>query len=257
MILTCPDCSTRYSVDDKAVGPNGRTVRCSNCSATWFVSHEADTLALKDNLTDGITAVEAATEPPATQETAPPPKEQPENHSAQPVMGAHVQVRDRADQVRRNRRLVGVSMIWIVTLGILGAAGTLGYLLRQDIVNYNPALSSFYQALNIPVKVAGLDFEDPSTRNIIIDGRPVLVVNGVIINRSDQEQALPLVELSLMSNTDDPITSWLVPLDQPTLGARQRLAYMSQYPNPPVDAVRLQYKFVDEAETLTETPIEN
>lgn len=244
MILTCPDCSTRYSVKDDAVGPNGRTVRCSSCSATWFVSQDADTLSLEDNHEDSITAVEAATQT-THREDLPPLQER---TTAAPVMGAHVQVRDKADQLRRNRRLMGVSMIWIITLGILGAAGTLGYMLRQDIVNHNPALSSIYRALNIKVKVDGLDFESPSTRNIIIDGRPVLVVNGVIINRSPRKQDLPLVELSLLSNSDEKITSWLVELDQDQLGPNQRLAYVSQYPNPPVDAVRLNYEF------LTETP---
>jgi len=213
------------------------------------VSQDADTLSLEDNFSDGMTAVEAATQSPQS-EGLPPPQER---TSAEPVMGAHVQVRDRADQQRRNRRLMSVSMIWIITLGILGAAGALGYLMRQDIVNKKPALSSLYSALNISVKVDGLDFENPATRNIIVDGRPVLVVNGIIVNRSDQAQDLPPVELSLMSNSGETITSWLVELEQDQLGANQRLEYMSQYPNPPVDAVRLNYKFAEDNATLPST----
>ena len=39
MILTCPDCSSRFMVDAKALG-DGREVRCAKCHHEWFAMPE-------------------------------------------------------------------------------------------------------------------------------------------------------------------------------------------------------------------------
>jgi predicted Zn finger-like uncharacterized protein len=40
MVVTCPDCGSRYAVDPLAIGPAGRTVQCARCDHRWFQKME-------------------------------------------------------------------------------------------------------------------------------------------------------------------------------------------------------------------------
>ena len=42
MILTCPACSTRYTLDPQSLGPDGRKVRCTQCGHVWHQDPPAD-----------------------------------------------------------------------------------------------------------------------------------------------------------------------------------------------------------------------
>ena len=74
MILTCPECATRYFVGDDQVGAAGRTVKCKACGHRWMaraepdldlsISEIADTLSLsvnsvKTHLQRGMRALES------------------------------------------------------------------------------------------------------------------------------------------------------------------------------------------------------
>jgi len=37
MIISCPNCATRYDVEDRRFSPDGRSVRCAECDESWFV----------------------------------------------------------------------------------------------------------------------------------------------------------------------------------------------------------------------------
>lgn len=37
MIITCPECATRYDLEDERFQPHGRSVRCTACGESWFV----------------------------------------------------------------------------------------------------------------------------------------------------------------------------------------------------------------------------
>ena len=258
MILTCPECSTRYLTKENAIGPNGRTVRCAKCDTTWFVASEADELALQDNqapvedIVPATAGIAAARAPDISfgQEAESVIEEQP---------GAHVVMRDKVDKERRRRRLTSVGLIWAIPLTLLFVAAILGYIFRQDIVNGIPQTATLYKSLGVDVTLSGLEIENPITKSALVNGKPVLVVNGAVRNISAQIQDIPMVELSLHSKDGESLASWLVEVNKDRLAKGERVTFVTEYPNPPIDTATLRYKFADEVAVAQSpgAPIEN
>lgn len=79
MLIVCPNCATSYMIDQAAVGPAGRAVRCARCKSTWFAGGPKtapDVTAFVDGV---IAEAEAQAErtpqqsPPSARTAAPPP----------------------------------------------------------------------------------------------------------------------------------------------------------------------------------------
>lgn len=261
MILTCPKCSTRYLAKDATIPSNGRTVRCAKCETTWFVSEEdarqaaqayalsqgggqsvdPDALALMDNQHDPIVELGTGDKPLMEDQAEPSMATSP---IAQiPRKGAHVSLRDKADAEKLGRRRRIIFWIWAIPMGLLAIAAVLGFVYRQEIVNRIPLTASVYKSFGVIVKQAGLDIEPPIAKTAIIEGETVLVVNSAVKNLSSKTQDLPLVQLTLQNGAGEELVQWHVELEQAKLGAKGRLEFASQFPNPPVDTVKLTYRF--------------
>ena len=72
MIITCPNCDTRYLVPETDIGAEGRRVRCANCMHLWFAEPPTVTLDLGQRQ-----MVEPAPEEPAPSLSEPPPQPEP------------------------------------------------------------------------------------------------------------------------------------------------------------------------------------
>lgn len=40
MIVTCPECQTRFIADESLIGSEGRTLKCGVCAYVWFYTHD-------------------------------------------------------------------------------------------------------------------------------------------------------------------------------------------------------------------------
>lgn len=76
MIIACPACATRYVVPDKAIGIEGRTVRCAKCGHSWF--QEGPELAPRQEAAPPTPPPAPPSPPPPPAAPTPPPPAPPE-----------------------------------------------------------------------------------------------------------------------------------------------------------------------------------
>lgn len=73
MIIECPACATRYEVPDRAIGPEGRDVRCAKCRHSWHEDGSGPLTnqpAVEPAPASAEPAAEPASEPPKAAERA-------------------------------------------------------------------------------------------------------------------------------------------------------------------------------------------
>lgn len=227
---------------DDAIGPNGRTVRCTNCSATWFVPAETPSASTPEDLqladmtrkdSDG------PAEPPVSAEA-----EEAALFSAPSQKGADALLRDKADAEKRRARRRVIWLIWLIPLFLILALLAIFYFGRNTIVERFPTTVPVYNAVGIKVSQSGLEVESPTLRLAVINGETTVVINGAIRNISNQAQPLPMLRLSLHNPSGEEVANWLVDMEKPILRPRERIEFASEYPNPPPDSTSLRYRLM-------------
>jgi len=147
--------------------------------------------------------------------------------------GAHVKMRDKADERRRRQRLKGVVMIWGTSLALLAIAALLAFIFA-------------YKALGVNVSKTGLALDQPVPKTVLVDGKPVLVVNGQVRNIASKSVAVPLIKLSLQASDGTHLAEWFVEIDKDALTPGDAANFITEYPTPPLDAVKLSYAFAEQ-----------
>jgi len=231
-------------------------VRCAKCSATWFVAADPDILALADQESDiGLTAASVAGASAGFKPESPSKAPSESKASIDAGSASAASIRDNADRSRARRRLFGVSMIWVVTLALLAAFALAAYIFRQPIVERFPSTSTIYKSFGIDVARSGLTFQSVQSRSAIVEGVPTLIVDGVVQNLTADRIMAKSVLLSLHNAGGDELTRWIVELPKPSLDGKAKRDFVTSYPNPPIDASILRYRFADEAAMTSSTQL--
>jgi predicted Zn finger-like uncharacterized protein len=215
MILTCPECATRYLIDPAALLPDGRNVRCAKCNASWLEAPPSDM--------------------PKRIEVEPPPRLRPL------PTGSNLPALNRPPE--RNSGLVGWLVLIVVVL-VIGAGGWFG---RTSIVALWPPAAELYALLGVPVQrpdPLGLRIEGVHSSTTTEGSTTVLVVTGQINNPTHDVKPVPKIRVGLRNAERQEIYHWVFAADDSQLAPEGKLAFTTKLPGPPAEARDLTVDFV-------------
>ena len=229
MIATCPNCATRYLVDDAALGDvAGRRVRCASCGNLWTYSTEAEAIhaAVAELAADAAMATTA----PGGRPVAEPGRAEPRIQSAPYPAGPTAQGRPLvaaelpAAARRRGLRAVGLALIVLVIALVVGAI--LG---RDRIIATWPAAAPVYATLHLKEQPgAGLEVTVTPTRTT-----QSLVIDGNIVNGSATPRRVPRLRVTLRDGNKNDLESRVIdpPVDRLAPGATARFNTVFEHPS--------------------------
>lgn len=180
MILTCPQCETRYTLPASALVPDGKRVRCSQCKDTWFQLPDPEELVEKKNIEIDFADVPEAVKP----EDKPPGK-------------SEARLLYQTPRVTKQAKALPASGGYVVAVCtfVLIFAGL--YMMREGVAHAWPPAALLYEKLGVPVTVGphGLDFFDVTVKAAPADGNDGEFINiaGRIVNATPEPQAIPYV----------------------------------------------------------------
>jgi predicted Zn finger-like uncharacterized protein len=232
MILTCPSCDTRYSVDGAKFPAAGRTVRCAKCGHSWHQAAEAPEPAAE--VIQPI-AAEPTANPAAAIE--PFPVNPSPTRAFAPVAAAP---QPRAPLGPKIAVVAGWAGLIIGVLLI--AVSAVRY--RQDIAVIWPQSAGVYSSLGMHVNASGIDFRQVDYKRESEDGQVVLAVSGMIVNAGSRELPVPQnIRVTLSDVNNRELYHWNFTPKVTSLKPGQSSAFATRLSSPPAAARHLEVRF--------------
>ncbi|WP_425993742.1 MJ0042-type zinc finger domain-containing protein [Caulobacter sp. DWR1-3-2b1] len=203
MILTCPECASRYFVDDSKVGSAGRVVRCASCGNRWIARNEEST-DLFDEPSAATMAGDAAMAPmdAAASASAASETESEPPVSALPGEELPKVFRARADAERRLREATTTGVVWAGMAAAMASMIVGALIFRIDMVRLWPTTAGAYASVGLPVNTVGLVIENLKAEPSLEDGHAAVTITGVMRNITDHAVIAPPLRVELRNAKD-------------------------------------------------------
>jgi len=281
MHIVCPHCTTSYAIKLASLGANGRTVRCSRCKETW-IAHPEDAIEeaavramaatgqaedqsdlaeqwnsyAKDDDTADTPVVESpsiASDWPTEDATETEDEWSAAARAAEEeVVGAQHQSWFRNLFSRRGAKVSRPAPAVIRQkshFGLPTACAAMGALVvalvvwRSDMVRLLPQTAAFYKLVGLEVNLRGLAFKDVKLSTETVDGKQVLVIEGVIVGRGKKPLDIPRLRFAVRDAQGAEIYAWNSVLEQTVLQPGERAFFRSRLASPPPEGRNIDVRF--------------
>ena len=114
---------------------------------------------------------------------------------------------------------------------------------RVEVVRLLPQTADFYRLVGLEVNLRGLMFKDVKVTSETVDGKPVLVIEGVITGEAKKPVQLPRLRFSVRDAQGAEIYAWNAVLEQPVLKPGERAWFKSRLASPPPEGRNIDVRF--------------
>jgi predicted Zn finger-like uncharacterized protein len=280
MQIVCPHCSTSYGINPASLGTAGRTVRCSRCKEAWVArpedvvepAHQAAAMAQggrekteRDMAAEwGALAQEEQKAPHIASPSIADGWTSPDHGQDSTTMtdgdwsSSSANHRQGAGSTRLGR-LAGLGKLLKPktgrhgprkpSIGLTTACAAMGALAlalviwRAEMVRLLPQTAAFYKLVGLDVNLRGLRFRDVRVTSETVEGKPVLVIEGAIMSRSNTPVELPRLRFSVRDAQGAEIYAWNSVLEQSVLRPGEQTAFKSRLASPPPEGRNIDVRF--------------
>ena len=229
MILTCPECATRYSVPDEQLGSAGRAVRCAACGTRWTARAEEPLDLSPEPVFDAA----AAEEPAAVSTLA---------ADELPKL-----FRDRAQAKLKERQAVANGVVWAGLAGVFALILGVTVILRQDVARIFPRAAGAYAMAGLPVNLVGLTIENQHAQPTLQDGHAALTITGALRNIRDKPIVPPALKISLLNVAGRPVAVKFADPAGASIPPGEARHFVVNMLDPPISATEVDITFALDA----------
>jgi hypothetical protein len=125
----------------------------------------------------------------------------------------------------------------------MGALAVALFVWRADVVRLLPQTAAFYKLVGLDVNLRGLLFKDVKVTTETVEGKPVLVIEGVIVGENKKAVDVPRLRFSVRDAQGAEIYAWNTVLEQSRLKPGDRAYFKSRLASPPAEGRSIDVRF--------------
>ena len=290
MILTCPNCNSRYMVSDAAIPAEGRAVRCAACKHVWTVFPPEEAAHAPEYTPEAAVEMAGAASgmgapyPDAPRPAAPPVYPAfgegpiPRRGEDDPAYAADadeeesttcaLRRRVKARQSRpapswkpRSKRRFPVKWV-VIGAGTLAVLGLNVFLWKDALIQRSDMFRSFYAAAGLatPVphdaslgaQVLRINYPPPPPARLLENGNLSQEITGSIENPTQRTVRIPGLKGTMLDENGNVVFTWTFPPPMLVLNGGQTVMFDTRVENFPRTARQLRIGFETGAEPGTE-----
>lgn len=206
MIISCPNCNAQYNLNGKSFGDKERSVRCTKCSHVWKQGPVEETNKAGNKETKKIT-----------------------------------EEKKSSFFSRKSGSFIGGSVLGILIFSLL----VFSFFAKHTVMSIWPSTKNIYTSIGLYTPIESrLKIEDlKPSQEIAEDGQYYVIVEGFVVNLTDEKQEIPSLKCTLYDKDSNEIKSWSFSPEIHFVEPGSRIPFLSKLKNPPSTSKRVGVTF--------------